>query len=99
MEIKQIIDKESIESIESIRSKTSNIDRIDKIDKKSIQVTDYEVSKIYKQLNDVTLERPYIQHAIRRLGFAKVLSITDYVCKKANNPGRAFIGLCQKEIK
>lgn len=91
MEIKQIIDK-------SIRSKTSNID-IDRIDKESIQVNDYEISKIYKQLGDVTLERPYIQHAIRRLGFAKVLSITNYVCKKANNPGRAFIGLCQKEIK
>lgn len=92
MEIKQIIDKKSI------RSKTSNID-IDKIDKKSMQVTDYEVSKIYKQLNDKTLDRPYIQYAIRKLSFAKVLSITDYVCKKADNPGRAFIGLCQKEIK
>lgn len=91
MEIKQIIDR-----IEIDRSKTSNIDRIDK---KSIEATDYEVSKIYNQLNDKTLDRTYVQYSIKKLGFSKVLSITDYVCKKANNPGRAFIGLCQKEIK
>ena len=56
------------------------------------------IDVVRKAIQDPTLGDKYIEHAIRKLGAGNVISIAEYVKEKANNPGRAFIGLCQKEI-
>lgn len=60
---------------------------------------DYDSTKIKEMINDPTLGEKYIQHAIKKLGFSNVFSIAEYVIANADHAGKAFIGLCQKEIR
>jgi hypothetical protein len=77
-----------------------SIDRNRQVNKLTIDRSiDYNTTEIKKLIGDETLGEKYIAHAIRKLGFGNVISIAEYVSVKADNPGRAFIGLCQKEIR
>lgn len=86
---------ESIKS--SIDNRQSIINKVNSIDRKSIIDID-TVNKIQKMIGDSKLEEPYIRHAIKKLGLGKVINIAEYVTANAYHPGKAFIGLCQKEI-
>lgn len=50
-------------------------------------------------LGDSTLGEQYIRLALNKLGMGKVYGIAEYCVVKANRPGRAFIAICQKELK
>lgn len=54
--------------------------------------------KIKSMVGDETLGEKYIEHAVRNLGIHNVINIAEYVALKGRHPGRAFIGLCEKEM-
>lgn len=60
---------------------------------------DYQVRTVKEIVKDPTLGEKYVEHAINKLGFSNVISIAEYVIAKADHAGKAFIGLCQKEIR
>jgi len=90
VEISKIV---STIDIDKLRTNTIDIDTSKQV------VSEFEVSKVHATINDSTLDRGYISHAIRTLGFAKVLALADYAVRKGSNKGRAFVGLCEKIMR
>lgn len=97
-----------METISSIidRNQIGTIDhRLSIIDKEETRTIDNrssidnDTNRIKTMLGDSTLGEQYIRLALNKLGMGKVYGIAEYCVVKANRPGRAFIAICQKELK
>ena len=79
-------------------NKQSTVDsRLNKQVKQS--TVDYHTDRLRTKLNDPELGERLVALALLKLGEGKLTEISDYVLRKADNPGKAFVGLCNKLIK
>ena len=62
-------------------------------------IIDYETQRLRTKLNDSTIGEGMVALALANLGESQINNLSDYALRKANNPGRAFVALCNKLIK
>lgn len=71
---------------------------VDKLKLKQSTI-DYQTDRLRKQLNDPELGSRMVALSLSKLGEAKINELVDYVTRKSDHPGKAFVGLCHKLIK
>lgn len=85
-------------NINNYLNKQSTVDsRLDKGLSKS--TVDYHTEKLREKLKDPELGDRMVALALLKLGEGKINELSNYVLRKSDNPGRAFVGLCDKLIK
>jgi hypothetical protein len=62
-------------------------------------IIDNYTTKLRLILNDPTLHAGFVAKIIQNLSEADINDFADYCVRKADNPGRAFVGLCEKTMK
>lgn len=60
---------------------------------------DYQTNRLKTKLGDPNLGEGLVALALMKLGEAEIEKIANYVLRKANHPGKAFVSLCNKAIK
>ena len=60
---------------------------------------DYTTNKLRTKLNDPELGERMVALGLLKLGEGKLTELSDYVLRKSDNPGKAFVSLCDKLIK
>lgn len=79
-----------------LNNRQSIIDSSKKVSKSTI---DYETNRLRGKLGDPNLGAGLVALALQWLGQAEIESISDYVLRKANHPGKAFVTICNNAIK
>jgi hypothetical protein len=74
----------------SFNSRQSTIDK---------STVDYVTNKLRIKLNDPQLGSRMVALALAKLGEGELNNISDYVLRKAHNPGAAFVTICSNSIK
>lgn len=65
----------------------------------SKSIIDNYTTKLRLILNDPTLHPGFVAKIVQNLSEADINDFADYCVRKADNPGRAFVGLCEKTMK
>ncbi len=86
MEISRIIEKQSI--IDNRQTKDLNQSTIDR-----------ETDRLRTLLNDQTLHSGFVKKILNQLSEHQINSFANYAARKGSNPGRAFVGLCEKIMR
>ena len=83
VEISEVIKRQSI--IDNRQSKNLNQSIIDR-----------ETVRLRTKLQDNSLNAGFVAKIVQRLSEHQINNYADYAVRKGSNPGRAFVGLCEK---
>lgn len=72
--------------------------RLERVKPKQSSI-EYKTSQLRGKLGDPTLGEGTVALALKYLSESQIDSIADYVLRKANNPGRAFVKICSNKVK
>lgn len=62
-------------------------------------IIDRETVRLRTLLNDQTLSAGFVAKCIKNLSEYEINNFADYAVRKGSNPGRAFVGLCEKVMR